>query len=217
MEPAVGDMVERSQLIHGNLYYLKFEDNDDYHLVFYDKRSHYRTSDPFLFVHEPEMYMFDNPYTIYKVDPENYTSDDLESFKQNQVSHIPVTMGPQVTSLDEGKTYYFYPRDDLGPTKGKYIDTEEVYIHRYSNDTEEVYVVKTADDTEHFPVRKTDVYNVINRNNVFKNRKTIHKMIRNKGLNRTLRNAKNIATNANNVYGRRKNLIQHYRTPRVKK
>jgi hypothetical protein len=77
--------------------------------------------------------------------------------------------------------------------------------------------VKTADDTEHFPVRKTDVYTVLNRNNVFKNRKTVHKMIRNKGLNRTLRNAKNIATNANNVYGRRKNLIQHYRTPRVKK
>jgi len=206
MEPSVGDLADQSQLIHGHLYYLKFDDSDNYHLVFYDKRASYITSDPFVFVNKPNDYLFDNAYTVYNIEPEYYMTDDLKHLQNTRVSHIPVNMGAQAHSLDKGTVYYFYPHDELRPIKGKFINIEEVYAHRRSNDSDEVYVVKTADGIKHFLVRNTDVYINITRNNALK-KNTLRKMVRNKGVNRTMRNVANIATYANNVFNRRKALL----------
>jgi hypothetical protein len=208
MEPAVGDEIKRYQLIHGHLYYLKFDNADDYSLVFYDKRLSYRSPEPFIFVGIDETSAFnEDSFTIYNIEPQDYMTDELMKFKRDNVSHIPANMGDApVRSPDNGKIYYFYGSYELEPVKGKLLDVKEVYIHRRSNDTEEVYVVQTDYDIEHFPLHSTDVYAVVTRNNVLK-KNTLRKMVRNKGLNRTLRNVTNIATNTNNVYGRRKALL----------
>ena len=206
MEPAVGDAVDQSQLIHGQLYYLKFNDSETYHLVFFDKHKSYESSLPFVFVGEHTDFNNDH-YDIYKVNPEDYMTNVIKNVKTRNVTHFPKNMGSEIQNPSIGSTYYFFEQGASKPVKGKLVDIKEVYVHRRSNETTEVYVVDISKNIQHFRPDQTIVYDVIARNNVLKNAKTIRKMIRNKGVNRTLRNITNVATNENTVFNRRKAML----------
>ena len=206
MKPAVGDLEDQSNLIHGKLYYIKFYNSDNYNLAFYDKHKSYESTLPFVFITEPDDIDYDS-YDVYAVMPEDYMTNAIKNVKTRKVTHFPATMGSQIQSPQIGAVYYFFGHGDLRPTKGKLVDMKEVHTRRGSS---EVYVVATADDTEHFPIESTGVYEFISRNNLLKNAKTQRKMIRNKGVNRTIRNIVHVATNPNSIHNNRKALLKFY-------